>query len=169
VKHTLYIVGGLFELFGILLAVSPDLVPGARRLSAWLDPRWRRLENRIRRLLHMRPRPHVVSVGAIASISAAGTVSAIVTVSPETDLGAKVEFLLRRDREDQEAFGHLDERVRQLERESEASLDALRERMETHLAESLNLAASEYRAIRVIGAVALAVGLALATAGNFVS
>jgi hypothetical protein len=29
VKHALYIVGAIFELSGIMLSVSPDLVPGA--------------------------------------------------------------------------------------------------------------------------------------------
>ncbi len=168
-KHTLYIVGAVFELGGIMLSVSPDLVPGARRFSAWLEPRWRRLESRLRRLLRLGGRTHVIQVADAGVIAAGGRVSAIVTVDPEAALEAKVEFLLRRDRERQAALGDLAERVEDVERESVDRDDALSERMQTHVAESLGRAAAEYRPIRIIGAIALAVGLALATAGNFVS
>jgi hypothetical protein len=54
-KASLYIVGAVVELGGILLVASPDLVPGSLRFAAWARPRLRRLENRIRRLIRARP------------------------------------------------------------------------------------------------------------------
>jgi hypothetical protein len=166
VQVALYVIGGVLELFGILLSVSPDLVPGARRFSAWLDPRRRRLENRVRRLLHLRPRAQVIEVGAIGSVTTMGNIGLLVTVNPDATVEEKVEFLLRRDRERQEAFGGLAGRVEDVERESVSRDDELGERMEKHVAESLDLAASRFRSIRLIGAVLLAIGLVLSTAGN---
>ena len=72
-KASLYIVGAVVELSGILLVASPDLVPGALRFAAWARPRLRRIENGVRRLFRTRPRVrrqtatgHVVPASASA-------------------------------------------------------------------------------------------------------
>jgi hypothetical protein len=162
-----YIAGAAVELLGIALIASPDLVPGARRFSRWLAPRWRSIENRIRRLLHLRPRSITHSVEVAGTIETAGSLSAVTSVAADADLEQKVEFLLRRDREEQQEINTLSERFESLERESARRLDELREQMEEHVSSELSSALADYRPVRIVGAVAVAAGLGLATAGNF--
>jgi hypothetical protein len=169
-KSALYVAGAVFEFGGLVFAILPDLVPGARRFSRWLDPRWRRLENRVRRLLHLPSRPHVIVVGAGAiALAVGGHVRAEVSIDPAADIERRVEFLLRRDQEHQRALGLLGERLENIEHESEKRLQALREGMETHVTEALAATGASYRAVRILGALALFVGLGLSTAGNLVS
>jgi hypothetical protein len=169
VKHALYIAGAAFEFGGVMLAVLPDLVPGARRLSLWVAPRWRRLANRLRRMLHLPGRPIVVQVGPAGEVSLAGSASAIVTVGAGATPDERIEFLLRRDQERQQADAALGHRIDELDRDSQQRVEALSAGMQAHVAAKLSAADAEYRAARVLGAIALGVGLALATAGNFLN
>jgi hypothetical protein len=166
-QGALYASGAFVELVGIGLIAAPDLVPGARRLSRWITPRWRTLENRLRRRLRLRPRSVVHTAGAAGTIEMAGSVSAMKSVDPTATLGEKVDFLLRRDQEAQEQANAQAERVATLERESEKKLAKLREQMQTHVSTELAPASAEYRPARIIGALAVAIGLGLATGGNF--
>jgi hypothetical protein len=167
-QGALYAGGAFVELVGIGLLAAPDLVPGARRLSRWIAPRWRTFENRVRRLLRLRGRNVVVTVGGAGSLGLAGSVSAVTSVSEDATLERKVDFLLRRDQEAQKQANAQAERIATLERESEKKLAELREQMETHVSTELATAAAEYRPARIIDAVAVAVGLGLATTGNFI-
>jgi hypothetical protein len=85
------------------------------------------------------------------------------------DLERKVEFLLRRDEEAQRGINDLTARVASLEQESRRRLEELRGRMEAHVSTELSTAVAEYRPARIIGTIAVAIGLALATAGNLVT
>ncbi len=165
----LYVAGGALELVGITLVASPDLVPGARRLSRWIAPRSRRFENRLRSLVGLRPRTIGHPTEVTGTIASGASVSAVVSVDPGASLERKVDFLLRRTEEAQQAENALTERVASLERESQRRLDELREHMEEHVATELGAALAEYRPARVIGTFAVAVGLALATAGNLIT
>lgn len=164
----LYSFGGLFELVGITLAAAPDLVPGARRFSRWAAPRWRRFENRIRRLLRLRPRTITASVGLAGEVNLAGSMDAIISVAPTATLDEKVEFLLRRDQERQRDANELRRRIEAIDRDATRRLADLRVIMEAQVEEALAAAATEYRAARVVGAIALAIGLCLSTWGNFI-
>jgi hypothetical protein len=168
-QATLYTVGASLELIGIVLIASPDLVPGARRLSQWLAPRLRRIENRVRRLLRLRGRNIVINVEPGTIVMSAGNLSLTKSVSADAPLERKVEFLLQRDQEAQRDSNALAERVATIERESPRRLDEVQERMETHVSTELAAALAEYRPARVIGTIALAIGLALATAANLIS
>lgn len=152
-QGTFYVAGAAAELVGIALVASPDLVPGARRLSRWIAPWWRTLENRVRRLLRLRGRDVVVTVDVAGSLGLAGSVSAVTAVGEDATLERKVDFLLRRDQEAQKQANAQAERIATLERESEKKLAEVRGQMETHVSTELAAASSEYRR--------------LATAGNF--
>jgi hypothetical protein len=102
-------------------------------------------------------------------VVSAGNVSFSKSVSADATLERKVEFLLQRDQEAQSAANELGERVSAIERESPRQLDELRERMEAHVSTELVAALAEYRPARVIGTIALAIGLGLATAANLIA
>jgi hypothetical protein len=54
-QTALVIGGALSEFVGIILIAFPDLLPDARRASAWLAHRARSVVNRLRRLVGLRP------------------------------------------------------------------------------------------------------------------
>jgi hypothetical protein len=166
-QGTLYAAGAAIEFIGIGLVAFPDLVPGMRRLSRWITPRWRTFENRLRRLLRLRGRDVVVTVGAAGALALGGSVSAVTSMGEDATLEQKVDFLLRRDQEAQKQANVQAERLATLGRESEKKLAALREQMETHVATELAAASAEYRPARIIGAVAVAIGLTVSTVANF--
>jgi hypothetical protein len=156
------------ELVGIVLIAAPDLIPGAARLSQWAAKRWRTIENRVRRLFGLPPRAIVYEVGAAGEMGTAGSALAIHSISGDQSVEAKVEFLLRRDQEQQEAIGRLGQRITEVAKESESHIADLRDELHRHVSSELAATAEKYRAVRIMGAVALAVGLGLTTSANFV-
>lgn len=167
-RETLFIVGAAVELLGIVLVASPDLVPGAVRLARWTRPRWRPIENRVRRFVGLTPRGRVVELSA--TISGAGRVSAsgVVGRDPNTSIESKVEYLLRRDQASQEAANRLTQRVEALEAESAKRIDDLRREIDARIVREIEEAQEDYRRARIGGTFALAIGLALVTFANFV-
>jgi ferritin-like protein len=111
----------------------------------------------------------IVHTGS-ATLTGKGTMSAtgVVGIAEGASLDAKVEFLLRRSEEEQKAFGKLAQRVSAIEEDVPRRLAELRDEMTGHVATALAADAAEYRPLRIIGTVALAIGLGLATAGNLV-
>jgi hypothetical protein len=168
-KATLYIAGAALELLGIVLVASPDLVPWALRLVQWIRPRWRRIENRLRRLVGLSPRPIIHEVGIGGAIAVGGNVSAVVGIGPDRSVEEKVAFLLRRDADTQRELNALAERIDSIEAEGQKRAAELRAEMEAHVARELAAANEDYRIARISGAVVLGFGLALTTAANFVS
>jgi hypothetical protein len=162
-----YAAGAFSEFVGIALVASPDLVPGARRLSRGVAPWLRTFENGVRRLLRLPGRNVVVTVGAAGSLGLTGSVSAVKSVAEDATLERRVDFLLQRDQEAQKQANAQAERIATLERESAKKLAEAREQMETHVSSELVAASAEYRPARIIGALAVLIGLGLATAGNF--
>jgi hypothetical protein len=71
----------------------------------------------------------------------------------------KVAFLLRRDEATQGALQELNDRVVELEKETERRLDAEREEMEAFVGEALAAEDARYRWARILGAVLLVAGL----------
>jgi len=167
VKGTLYVVGAICELFGILVIASPDWFPHVVRFAEWLRPRVRAVENRVRRFLRLRP--HVVThqVAAAGEISLAGRLTSRTSISDAASHEQKVAYLLRRDAETQERLGVLERRADAVERDLPQRLAQLRGELEAHVAGEVGAAASTYRATRIVGAIALTLGLALTTAGSF--
>jgi hypothetical protein len=72
VKDALHIIGAAIELLGIIVVASPDLLPGALRFSRWIRLSWRRLETRIRRVLHISPRVIVYDDHRVGTVELAG-------------------------------------------------------------------------------------------------
>jgi hypothetical protein len=167
-RAALFLVGAGLELVGIVLVASPDLVPGALRLVAWIRPRWRRIENRLRRVLRLPPRGVThhgsASLRGKVSMSASG----VVGVDPNASLDAKVAFLIRRDREAQMEMNTLTKRLSAVEAGMDERIAQLRAEMETHVANEIAAAREDYRFARMVGATLLAAGLGLTTAANFV-
>jgi hypothetical protein len=166
-KTSLYIVGAVVELSGVVLVASPDLVPGALRFAAWARPRLRRIENRARRLLRARPRAVVIQAQATGVTRASGHASATVSTSVQT-LEEKVEFLLRRDAEAQSSMNQLGQRVGSLEETLEREVASVREHLEDRIEDRITEAHRDFQTARFFGVAALAVGLGLSTAGNLV-
>jgi hypothetical protein len=167
VKVALYVVGGVFELFGIMLLAAPDLLPGARRLSEWIRRREQGIENRVRRLLRLQPRVRTHYATFHATVEARGRVSAAVSTGA-TVVEDQVAFLLRRDGETQQALNVIHDRLTTVEEDSPRRLAELRGEVETHIEERIAVAEAAFRPVRIIGTCALTIGLALSTAGNVV-
>jgi hypothetical protein len=138
------------------------------RIAGWIRVRWRPIENRLRRLLHLPGRPVVVKAEAAGALSLAGHVSAVKSIDEGASLERKIAFLLRRDLETQANVDSLGKRLGDLEAASERRLDELRGAMEAHVARELAAAREDYRAVRIYGTVALALGLLSTTLANFV-
>jgi hypothetical protein len=136
-------------------------------LSSWLARRWRPIENRIRRLLHLRIRGLHHTVALAGGIEFAGSVRAIQSIDPEEPLEEQVAFLLRRDREHQERIADLSTRISDVETKAARELTEMHTRSRAELLIAIEREAAAYRPVRIFGAVALAIGLALSTAGNF--
>jgi hypothetical protein len=165
----LLVIGSVFELGGIVALGFPDLLPGALRVSTWLGRQWRRASNRLRRLVGLKPRAVVHTVGLAGAVSLGGNISGIVSTSNVGSLEDKVEYLLRRDQDAQRRANELDARLDRIEAESTERLAELRGQMETHVARELTAAQEAYRPLRVAGTVALVIGLACVTAATLLA
>ena len=159
----LLVLGSAFEFGGIVALGFPDLLPGALRVSTWLGRQWRRASNRLRRLVGLKPRAVVHTVGAGGAISGGGHLSGVVSTSNVGSLEDKVEYLLRRDQDAQRRENELNARLDRIERETSERLAELRGEMETHVAHELDALRVEYRPLRVAGTIALVIGLACVT------
>jgi hypothetical protein len=165
-RVTLYVTGAVLELGGILLVAWPDLLPYAARASQALRVAAERIGDRLRRLLR-RPRHQVVHMGAADAVAIANSISVVVSPNPDATLEERVEYLLRREEEAQAKLNAHDERLRAIEKHVPERLDELRAETQEHVASELSAAESRYRPLRFVGALLLAVGLGLTTAGNF--
>jgi hypothetical protein len=168
VRSGLYIAGAFIEFLGIILVGSPDLFPQARRVSGWIGLGYRRVTNRFWRLIG-RPRSKIVSLGLAGEVSTSGSLSAVKVTTSVGTIGQKVDFLLRRDEEAQRHVNELRERIRVLEGKIASGLETARAEMEDHVTHALRTAHEAYLPLRIVGVVALVVGLGLVTAGNFVN
>lgn len=166
-RHSLYVAGAVLEFLGILLVSAPDLLPYSERASQWLRTTTQPLVDRLRRLIH-RPTAHTIGVSGIASASTVAGASIIVSPNAEATLEERVEYLLRREQEAQKKSNECEGRLRAIEEQLPKRLDELRAETREHVTTSITAAESQYRQFRFIGAVALAVGLLLTTAGNFI-
>lgn len=163
----LLVVGAVLELFGIVLVASPDLVPGTMRLVRWIRPRWRRVENRVRRLLRLPVRAITYEDFATVTMKMHASATAEVGIDPHASLEDKVAFLLRRHSETERSLNTLAQRLTAVETDTPTRIAELRTEMETHIERRLESAKEDYRVARVGGALVLALGLAMTTAANF--
>jgi hypothetical protein len=86
----------------------------------------------------------------------------------DAPLEEKVAYLMRRDQATQEAEHRITERVEAVEAESRQSVEDLRREVEVLLGTELRAAQEDFRAVRIGGTIALAVGLTLTTLANFI-
>ena len=156
----LFVVGVVIEGVAIIVFAAPDLLPGLRRLSAWLAPRLRRFENWLRRLLHLRRRPVVHQVSAGGAIAVGGHARGIVSVNPDASLEEKVEYLIRREQVAQDVADRLSERIEAVASSLSDRVAALPAETRAHVSTELQAAVEADRPLRLIGALLLVVGLA---------
>lgn len=166
--ETLAALGAAIQLLGIVSIAAPDLVPWLLRFAAWVEPRWRRVVIRVRRALHLRVNASAVGVTAAAEASTAASLSLKKIVNPNATLDEKIAFLIQRDLEAQRDVSGLAARVGAIESQTPQQLDALREEMKAHVSAERAASDAAHRTARVMGAVALTVGLGLSTAAVFV-
>lgn len=93
--------------------------------------------------------------------------SAAVSISPAASLEERVDFLLRREEAAQVKLNAHDERLRAIEDSLLRQLDELRAETERHVSQEISAAEWQYRPLRFVGVIALAFGLVLTTAANF--
>jgi hypothetical protein len=165
VQETLFILGAIFQLLGIVLVGSPDLVPGAVRLGTWTRGRIDRASARLLRLIG-RQRARFVPLSDTAIVEMTGSVSPVKSVNPQATLQERVKFLLARDQEAQRDVNALNERLAAIERDVPRLLDDLRTVIEAELGKRLEETQANLRAARLYGIVALLIGLALTTAAS---
>ncbi len=80
-----------------------------------------------------------------------------------TTLEEKVDWLLRRDQEAQRDVNDLARRLSRLENDLPGRLAALSDQLKGHVAASLAAAQADFRATRILGSLALVIGLVLTT------
>jgi hypothetical protein len=166
-KAALLITGAVLEFVGIILIAFPDLSPYFVQFSRWLRKHIRALSDRVRRLLGC-PKDLRIEVHSAGEVNLAGRVSVMKSASGTATLEEKVEFLLKRDQEAQGDFNVLRGRIEDVESESSKRLDESQREIRTSFEGKLTAALQEYRSLRIVGVIALVVGLACATLANFI-
>jgi hypothetical protein len=167
VKAALLVVGGLVEFGGIVLLAAPDLAPWGRRMAAWALPQWRVIEDRLRKAVGRPRKPVVYHDSATVEVSLDARISGFVSHNPDAPLEEKVEFLLRRSTESQQAMNRLMERMDVVENDAARQPGELRAEFERHLADELRAVAEADRLLRISGSLLLAIGLVCVTVAGF--
>ena len=114
-RPTLLVVGAFLNLLGILLVASPDVVPGAMRFAHRVQPRWREIEDRVRRLLRLPPRGRTYEDAATVNLRMRASGAGEVDFDRNAPLEDQVSFLLRRNVDAQREMNALASRVHALE------------------------------------------------------
>ncbi len=158
-KTALYILGAFFELIGIVLVASPDLLPFAVPLAR----AWRRFRYRVGG--PFKPRPIVHNAAVEINVGVNMRVDSVHLRVPAST-GGKFAYLFARDEEIQRAMNKLGNRVEDLETDVARGIAALREELVTHVSDKVAAAQADYRVVRSAGAILLLGGLVLSTLGN---
>lgn len=166
-KAICLVAGALFEFVGIVVMVFPDAFPYALQLSTWLRKHTRAVVDRVRRLLG-RPRHITFEASTGGVVTLGGRATLLKGVSGSATLEQKVDFLLRRDQEAQRDVDTLREKLEDLAAGASKRLDEVRREMETRFAGELTTALEAHRPLRVLGTLALLIGLGCATYANFI-
>jgi hypothetical protein len=165
-RITLYVVGGMLELSGIVLVAAPDVFPAIRSGRRWIDSRAALVALKLRRLLR-RPVSHTVSMSG--TITATGTMSAsgILGIDPNATLERKVELLIRHDAEAQERLNTLEQRMTDEKAARDAAIEQARGETEERLTEQMRALIDTHKRLRLIGVGLLICGAVCLNAGNF--
>jgi hypothetical protein len=171
----LYSFGGSAEFFGLLLVAAPELVPILQSIGAAAAGGWRSLRALQRkaaaRLLRLlgRPQHQRVVVGA-GGVTAGGHLSGSgrVSHSPGATLEGKVDYLLRRDQQVQDALERLNLSLEAMPGRWQAAIAETSETLRGEHSRALEQLREHHLQPRLLGILLLAVGVGLATAGNLV-
>jgi hypothetical protein len=164
-RHWILSFGGSFELFGLLLAAAPELVPILRAVGRRVASAWRKAADFVRRVLRL-PRHHRLVVSDSVSVEGAGSLSASLSIAPGASLDEKVEFLLRRYNETEDRLDEIAKTLRQHPDDWQAAIDAATASLRTEQAEAIRALRGEHLRERLLGVAMLLLGLVLATWGN---
>jgi len=173
-RAILLLTGAVFEFGGIVLLGFPDFIPGARLASRWLGDRsrmvairGRRVMTRIRARFRTEHRSGASRISGAGTIETAGEVTTPQGIHPDVPDVAKLAFLIRREEEMRSELADLEKRTTSLETKVPRQLAELRRDLRAHVGDELRVAFAAYRPLRVAGTIAFAIGLTLATLGNF--
>jgi hypothetical protein len=166
-KVVLYVSGGVLEIVGIFLVAAPDLAPFARAAREGAIRGGRRALDRLRALVR-RPRHRVVHVAdAGGAVAMGGSVSALLSVSPDASDEEKFAYLVERARDSQRRLNELEKRHGEQAAEFNRRLEASREATEKHVSGEIRRALDVHRPLRLVGIGFLVLGALLLNAGNF--
>jgi hypothetical protein len=123
------------------------------------------LQRALRKLFRRSGRDVHAKADLSATLRLGGSLATVTGMSATT-LEDKVEWLLRRDQEAQKQVSDLSKRLGELESAMPERLAALNESLNAHVTDKIAEAQSDFRATRILGALALTVGLGLTTAAT---
>jgi hypothetical protein len=163
---------GSAELFGVLLVASPELLPRAKRALVWIRSGWNRIKKgcrllleRIKRLLGKEPPPKHVEL-KLSDVGGTSDAALALHAPPAGDLGEKVDFLIRRDRANQERFQALEQRIGALPAKWQGEMQARSRELQVGFEEALRELEDRHISARLLGLSLLIVGIILNTWGN---
>lgn len=87
---------------------------------------------------------------------------------PYATLEEKISFLIDRDQQTQRAINTLTDSLRELEYSTSQQVKRLDDELREHVTSEITALQDEHRPLRVLGALALAIGLVCTTVANFV-
>ncbi len=165
----LLVVGVLLNLGGIVLVRWQDVAPSkfGRAVSRGREV-YRRLINRLLRMLGRPPRGRVLKASATLSLKMASRISGVKSLGDGATLEEKVAYLLRGDREAQEADNALAGRIEDLERDTVKRFDDAWAEMERYHEEKATEALNLHRGHRIWSSILLVAGLLCLVAAKFV-
>jgi hypothetical protein len=165
-REGLLILGALLQFVGIILVGSPDLLPYARRASAWLGRQYRAFVRQVRRRLGL-PQTIAGHSGRLTLTARGGmVVDGEATPGASSSVEEWIAYLRGNVDRLREQAKEVERRLTTLERETPKRLERARGEMEAHVESRLAAEREGYRPLRVAGVFALAIGLALLTLGN---
>lgn len=156
----------------MLLVASPELVP--RLSSVWNGLRrlWRKGSNAARHLrawlqglFGKEAQPKRIELNLSDSVGASDSVMAL-HGPPAGDTEKLIDFLIRRDRANQERFHALEKRIGELPSQWRSDIEAQSGRLRTRLEDTVRDLEERHIRARLFGLLLLVIGIVLNTWGN---
>ena len=161
----LAVVGAVLEFVGIVLIGWPDLLPGAKRFSAWLASAAARVRYGLRRLFR-RPRHRTIHAASGAYVVAGGSARGVVSPRPGSTDAELIRYLLDRVALMEEALDGLRSTIAANREGHERAAVALHAELTADFEAGLRAAFAQHRPLRIAGMVALFGGLVCVTVAS---
>ena len=165
-RESLLLIGGLFEIFGLLLVASPEIVRAAAHVNDARRIWWGRLARLTRRLLRQ-PTTRIVQLASM-QIESRGTLTAKLTVRHGGHLESKVRRLSDEVEALRSGLDDLGIELAQSTSSQEATQIAIRDELRKEQRRTAQEIRDDHLGLRIPGVLLIVVGVLLATAGNLV-